>query len=79
VIGERVAVSRRRVARFVAWIEATHPEIERPETLAPDELIALADEFEGGRVRGNRGLRESWRVGFVDHLYEGRSDFEPDD
>ena len=38
----------------------------------------LADEFEGGEVRRNRGLRESWCVGFIDHLYERHSDFEPD-
>ena len=78
VIGERVAVGRRRVARFVEWLAERHPEIGDPATASPDVLIPLADEFEGGKVRQNRGLRESWRVGFIDHLYERRSDFEPD-
>jgi uncharacterized cupin superfamily protein len=78
VIGERVAVGRERMARFVAWLGAEHPELGPPEALSPGELIALADEFEGGRVGRHRGLRESWQVGFLDHLYERRSDFEPD-
>lgn len=78
IIGERVAVGRDRVARFVAWLGETHPEIGEHASLPPEELILLADEFEGGRVRENRGLRESWRVGFIDHLYDRRSDFEPD-
>jgi uncharacterized cupin superfamily protein len=79
VIGERVAVSRRRVGRFREWLRATHPERGAPEGMAPGELLALADAFEGGAVSRNRGLRESWRVGFVDHLYERRSDFEEGD
>lgn len=78
VVGERVAVSRARVTRFVAWLHEAHPEIERPEALPPEALIELADAFEAGRVRASRGLRESWRVGFLDHLYARRSDFEPD-
>ncbi len=78
VIGERVAVGRERVARFVGWLAERHPAIDRPQALSPDELIGLANEFEGGRVRANRGLRESWRVGFIDHLYDRKSDFEPD-
>ena len=76
IIGERVAVSRARVARFVEWLGETHPELDRPDEATPDELIVLADEFEGGSVAGNRGLRESWRVGFIDHLYPRVSDFE---
>ena len=78
VIGERGAVSRRRVARFVEWLGEAHPEVDRPDELSPDELIRLADEFESGAVRRNRGLRESWRVGFIDHLFERVSDFEQD-
>ncbi len=77
VVGERVAVGRERVARFVAWLNETHPEIEHPETVSSEELIRLANEFEGGAVKESRGLRESWRVGFIDHLYPRRSDFEP--
>ena len=38
----------------------------------------LADEFEGGRIARNRGLRESWLVGFIDHLFERGSEFEDD-
>lgn len=79
VMGERVAVGRDRVARFVAWLGEHHPEIDHPDELPPDELIVLANEFEKGRVRENRGLRESWRVGFIDHLYPRRSDFEDSD
>ena len=78
IVGERVAVGRERVVRFIAWLAATHPEIERPEEVPPAELIVLANEFEGGLVRQNRGLRESWHVGFIDHLYERHSDFEPE-
>jgi uncharacterized cupin superfamily protein len=78
IVGERVAVGRERVARFREWFAATHPEIGEPESLSPDELIRHANDFEGGAVRENRGLRESWRVGFIDHLYPRRSDFEPD-
>ncbi|MCP5059075.1 MAG: cupin domain-containing protein [bacterium] len=78
VIGERVAVGRKRMTRFLAWLGETHPEIGAPEDRPSEELIALANEFEGGRVRENRGLRESWHVGFIDHLRERRSDFEPD-
>lgn len=79
VIGERVAVSRRRVGRFREWLRSTHPERGAPEGMPPDELLALADAFEGGGISRNRGLRESWRVGFIDHLYERRSDFEEGD
>jgi uncharacterized cupin superfamily protein len=79
VIGERVAISRERVQRFVAWLGDRHPEIDRPEALEPEPLLHLANEFEKGRIRTNRGLRESWRVGFVDHLYAHESDFEADD
>ena len=77
-VTERVAVGRERVARFVTWLAEQHPEIEDAKALAPDALIRLANEFEDGAVRENRGLRESWRVGFIDHLYERRSDFEPE-
>ncbi len=76
IVGERVAVGRERMARFVAWLGENHPEIDHPDELPPTELVVLANEFEGGRVRENRGLRESWRVGFIDHLYERHSDFE---
>ena len=78
IIGERVTVGRDRVARFIAWLGDTHPEVDHPDELTPKELLDLADEFEGGEVRRNRGLRESWCVGFIDHLYERHSDFEPD-
>jgi uncharacterized cupin superfamily protein len=78
VIGERVAVSRRRVTRFVAWLGETHPEIDRPDELSPEQLIQLVDEFERGEVTRNRGLRESWQVGLIDHLYDRISDFESD-
>ncbi len=78
VVGERVAVSRARVGRFLDWLAAAHPELDHPDELSRDELTQLADEFEGGRVARNRGLRESWQVGFIDYLYERRSDFEDD-
>jgi uncharacterized cupin superfamily protein len=77
IVGERVAVGRERVERFVAWLAEEHPEVDHPECVSSDELIVLANEFEGGLVRENRGLRESWRVGFIDYLYERHSDFEP--
>ena len=77
IIGERVAVGRDRVAKFVAWLAEAHPEIDDPQAQTPDQLTRLANEFEDGLVRENRGLRESWRVGFIDHLYDRRSDFEP--
>lgn len=76
IIGERAATSRARVQQFIAWLAETHPEIERPEALASPQLVALADEFEGGRLSADRGLAESWRVGFIDHLFERRSEFE---
>jgi len=76
VIGERVAISRKRMTRFVAWLGEVHPEVDHPDELPLAELLDLADEFEGGRVRQNRGLRESWQVGFIDHLQDRRSDFE---
>ena len=79
VIGERVGVSRARVERFVTWLEETHPEKGPAAEQEPEALLRLANEFEGGRVRGSRGLRESWRVGFVDHVYPRESDFEPED
>ena len=79
IIGERVAVGRERMARFVVWLGENHPEINHPDELPADELIVLANEFEGGRVRSNRGLRESWRVGFIDYLYERHSEFEDSD
>jgi len=79
VIGERVAVSRARVLRFLAWLGVTHPEVGPATDLPPDALLRLANEFEGGRVRENRGLRESWRVGFIDHVYPRESDFELED
>lgn len=76
VIGERAAVSRRRMQRFLEWISETHPDVDRPDELPPGELIRLADEFEGGRLGQNRVLRESWLVGFIDHVYERPSEFE---
>ena len=79
VIGERVAIGRERFERFERWLREVHPEIERADALDPQELLRLANEFEDGRIRAHRGLRESWRVGFLDHLYPRRSDFEPQD
>ena len=78
VVGERVAVSRKRVLRFLAWLGEVHPEVDHPDELSLDELTALADQFDGGALSRNRGLRESWRVGFLDHLYERVCDFEDD-
>lgn len=78
VIGERASVGRPRVERFLVWLAAAHPEVDRPEELEPGDLIQLADEFEEGRVGRNRGLREAWQVGFVDHLFETSSEFEGD-
>jgi uncharacterized cupin superfamily protein len=78
VIGERVAVGRERVARFLEWLDTQHPEATPAAEEPPDTLIRLANEFENGAVRENRGLRESWRVGFIDHIYPRTSDFEPD-
>ncbi len=76
VIGERVAVSRERVNRFASWVVSTHPELGPPADLDGTKLLDLTDEFEGGGVVGNRGLSESWRVGFIDHLFHRLSDFE---
>jgi uncharacterized cupin superfamily protein len=79
IVGERVAVGRVRVGRFLEWLAEAHGEIEDPKQLAPKDLLALADEFEKGQVSRNRGLRESWLVGFIDHVYDRSSDFEPGD
>ena len=77
VIGERCAVSRERVERFAAWLRSSHPELAEPEALDAAKLEELADEFEGGELSRNRGLAESWRVGFIDHLFRRVCDFEP--
>lgn len=77
VIGERVAVSRKRVERFANWVASTHPELGAPEALDEAQLFELADEFEGGVLADNRGLAEGWRVGFIDHLFPRVSEFEP--
>jgi len=79
IVGERVAVSRARVERFVAWLGENHPDALPAASQEPEALLHLANEFEGGKVRESRGLRESWRVGFVDHVYPRESDFEPQD
>jgi len=75
VIGERAGVGRERVATFLEWLRGSHPEVERPEHLDEQALLRLADEFEGGTVLESRGLSESWRVGFVDHVFRRE---EPD-
>ena len=77
VIGERSAISRQRVKRFAAWVASTHPELGNPEELDEAKLLELVDEFEGGVLGENSGLAESWRVGFIDHLFHRVSDFEP--
>ena len=77
VIGERVAVSRARVLRFADWVRELHPELGSPDALDEVKLFELADEFEGGTLADHRGLAESWRVGFIDHLFHRASDFEP--
>jgi len=76
VFGERCAVSRERTERFRAWLAEERPELGAPETIEETVLLALADEFEGGKLRGNHGLEESWRVGFIDHIYPRRAEFE---
>jgi uncharacterized cupin superfamily protein len=76
VIGERGAISRERVTRFAAWVAESHPELGSPDALDEAVLFRLADEFEGGALTENRGLAESWRVGFIDHLFHRVSDFE---
>ena len=79
VIGERVAVSRERVKRFAAWVSRAHPEVGPPDALDEAQLFELADEFEGGILGEKRGLAESWRVGFIDHLFTRVSEFEPEE
>lgn len=79
IIGERVAVSRERVERFVAWLAASHPELGAAAEQEPEALLRLANDFENGQIKLNRGLRESWRVGFLDHIYPRVCDFEPQD
>ena len=76
VIGERCAVSRKRVQRFAAWVRRAHPELGSPDALDESKLLALADEFEGGALAESPGVAESWRVGFIDHLFHRVSDFE---
>lgn len=76
VIGERAAISRARVERFLTWLTEAHPELGPAPTLEPDALLRLANDFEGGKVKEDRGLRESWRVGLVDHVYPRASEFE---
>ena len=78
VIGERVAVSRKRVQRFVAWLAQEHPELGPAADQEAEALLRLANTFEGGQIKLNRGLRESWRVGLIDHVYPRASDFEPE-
>jgi uncharacterized cupin superfamily protein len=78
IVGERGAVSRERVARFAEWVREKHPEVGSPDALEESRLLELADEFEGGAVSDHSGYAESWRVGFIDHLFHRVSDFEPD-
>ena len=77
VIGERSAVSRERVGRFADWVREQHPELGHPDALDEDTLLELVDAFEGGAVSQHSGYAESWRVGFIDHLFHRVSDFEP--
>ena len=76
VIGERGAVSRARVLRFADWVREKHASLGSPDALDEDRLLALADEFEGGALGRHSGYAESWRVGFIDHLFHRVSDFE---
>ena len=79
VLGERCAVSRERVQRFTLWVSEQRPELGSPDSLDEEKLLALVDEFEGGALGENRGLAESWRVGFIDHLFHRVSEFEPEE
>ncbi len=78
VVGERVAMSRERVKRLEEWIAAAHPELGDPLALPVARVLELADAFEGGALARNRGLRESWAVGLIDHFYPRPCDFEPE-
>lgn len=70
VVGERVAVGRSRVGQFLAWMKEHHPEVSEPQELDEARLLEFADQFEGGKISAKRILRESWRVAFLDHVFE---------
>jgi uncharacterized cupin superfamily protein len=76
VIGERAGIRRPRILEFFAWIAEVHPETGDPHAVAESRLLELADEFEDGEITASRGLREAWRVGFLDHVFPRPSDFD---
>ena len=65
-----------RIEALLAWIVETHPEVGDPQALPESRLLELADEFEGGKIAASSGLRESWRAGFMDHVFPKPSDFD---
>ena len=76
VIGERAGIRRPRIRELLAWVAETHPEVGDAMALPESRLLELADEFEGGKIASNGGLREAWRVGFMDHVFPKPSDFD---
>jgi uncharacterized cupin superfamily protein len=79
VVGERAAIGRPRVLKFIHWLKEKHPDLRDPGDLPEPRLLELVDEFEGGGLSARRILKESWRVGLIDHLFTRRSDIEPDE
>jgi hypothetical protein len=49
---------------FLNWLIRTHSEIENIEDVPTSHLLILANEFEGGKLRGNDVLTRKWDAGF---------------
>jgi hypothetical protein len=60
---------------FLNWMIRVHPEIETIEGMPTSRLLVLANEFEGGKLRGNGVLTRKWEAG-LHFLLEQNTDWQ---
>lgn len=48
---------------FLYWLAIHRPEVNSLRSLTEDQFLMLVDEFEHGRLGGNRDLRNKWSAG----------------
>lgn len=49
---------------FIHWVALHHSEITRLSDQPVERLLNLVNEYEGGKLTGNRTLSAKWQVGF---------------
>jgi hypothetical protein len=60
---------------FMDWLADRHPELPNLRNIDADQLLGLANEFEGGKLSDNGALKTKWRISF-EYLLRDQGDWE---